>query len=1278
MSTVGPNIFLGRYFDMLHTSAENIRDAKETQHLRSQISSNSSETYSKKRSREQSPKVDRKKEIHYDLIAELKEYIFIKWSGYNKLLGRLRGHKLTPKDIADCKESESNLFDCLERKGIIEVGKYDVLLKVLEEENEPAREIIRTYQAKIEEISRKEEDLKQKPDDQPRSRCSNIEKTMHEKQEQTLARMDGQLSSNTFVQTQAVIKGKQLVDENKILIYTGLAGEGKTENALCVLNLLRKENPNWIYIKLDSLSEWKHVNPNFNLVILLDDCFGKTNANSTVINDNEKWKDIEACIKKGKVRLILYNNCTELENNGTELFMKKNVIDVSTGDFCLTKENKKDILVKHCQSRSIEICESYREENLTLADQTDNNLKISQCTLDTIVETDCPIGFPYICYIFFSHPKYTKQGRKFFRKPLEQLKIDINKLASSNSDNLSKTQYCLMCYMMLKGGDLNLNNLDQNMLDNIITSVGVKMPSEREKKEAIEKLNHRYVVGEYPIFSLKHQTILECVALCFADDNMKLLLQLCSEDFISEFTRPTDYKKRDGEEIIRLDQNDYKHVIERLIKYLQNNFVQLDDLSVINEWWVTHPLLGDKQFVDLLIDEIKSHELCNYVRSLFDERRFTGNLKSACTFGYTYFIDKLYNELHIEFSNDKPVFSLLVASQLGHTETVMWFLNLNIKTDNFIRIMAVAPTDTLTSIINHQSVTLNDVKLALTDDFCCRGIGFHCDNRTVDVLLNRWPDMDLKFLSKLFNACIDFDNDKATSLITLITRISDEIQHCINKVCFKGSFKVLKSIINKMPNIKTNQILNKSFTSACAGGHLEIVDYLLGLNDNDNDKKSIYLSDNDMDITNLHVAAYFGNFEILMKLVAIGVDVNCKSKTKKSVLSYAIEGYGTKSEFHVGTTNNEIINLLCCSFNRKNDSFVYDLECNTNSDYIKVFDYLLSLDCINLNNFDIVLDEHGSTFAHYCALNNEKKIIDLLINKYNTVIFSRTNEGLSSLHIAAFMGYFDVFEVLVKAGLSINDRDKSNTSVLQYAIMGHKYYYTRHEKDIEKTRNVTVDRLQILTYIPQSSNISLEDLDILDHRGMALIHYCVLYNDHRAIEFLHSCYKQSVFSRTKEGLTCLHIAACCDRRKAFKALVKAGLNIKDRDKSDRSMLEYAITGYKFCYTYDKEDNLKEILGANKSRYMENYSKTGNYRQILTYILQSSDVSLEELDSLDNFGFALVHYCTMYCDVQSIQILIERYSKSVFCRTEEGSTCLHIAAFYGNLHLFEVLRIKQMC
>ena len=34
LSTLCPNLFAGKFFDLLHDSAENIRDAKETQHLR--------------------------------------------------------------------------------------------------------------------------------------------------------------------------------------------------------------------------------------------------------------------------------------------------------------------------------------------------------------------------------------------------------------------------------------------------------------------------------------------------------------------------------------------------------------------------------------------------------------------------------------------------------------------------------------------------------------------------------------------------------------------------------------------------------------------------------------------------------------------------------------------------------------------------------------------------------------------------------------------------------------------------------------------------------------------------------------------------------------------------------------------------------------------------------------------------------------------------------------------------------------------------------------------
>ena len=45
LSTVGLELFHGKYFDVLHTSAENIRDAKETPHL----SSSAKDSFGKKR-----------------------------------------------------------------------------------------------------------------------------------------------------------------------------------------------------------------------------------------------------------------------------------------------------------------------------------------------------------------------------------------------------------------------------------------------------------------------------------------------------------------------------------------------------------------------------------------------------------------------------------------------------------------------------------------------------------------------------------------------------------------------------------------------------------------------------------------------------------------------------------------------------------------------------------------------------------------------------------------------------------------------------------------------------------------------------------------------------------------------------------------------------------------------------------------------------------------------------------------------------------------------------
>lgn len=54
LSTIGSDLFLGKYFEVLHASAENIRDAKETQHLRGK----DSDPASKKRKFDHSTRSD--------------------------------------------------------------------------------------------------------------------------------------------------------------------------------------------------------------------------------------------------------------------------------------------------------------------------------------------------------------------------------------------------------------------------------------------------------------------------------------------------------------------------------------------------------------------------------------------------------------------------------------------------------------------------------------------------------------------------------------------------------------------------------------------------------------------------------------------------------------------------------------------------------------------------------------------------------------------------------------------------------------------------------------------------------------------------------------------------------------------------------------------------------------------------------------------------------------------------------------------------------------------
>ena len=85
------------------------------------------------------------------------------------------------------------------------------------------------------------------------------------------------------------------------------------------------------------------------------------------------------------------------------------VIDLSSTQYQMKKQEKKELFKKHCKARGIEICKTKEEENLVL-----NSGKVHQGTMDDILGLDIGKGFPKACDMFFSNENAFKRGLNHF------------------------------------------------------------------------------------------------------------------------------------------------------------------------------------------------------------------------------------------------------------------------------------------------------------------------------------------------------------------------------------------------------------------------------------------------------------------------------------------------------------------------------------------------------------------------------------------------------------------------------------------------------------------------------------------------------------------------------------------------------------------------------------------------------------------------------------------------------------------------------------------------
>ena len=85
------------------------------------------------------------------------------------------------------------------------------------------------------------------------------------------------------------------------------------------------------------------------------------------------------------------------------------VIDLSSKQYQMKPQERKELFKKHCKAKGIEICRTKEEENLVL-----NGGKIYQGTMDEILRLDIGKGFSKACDMFFNNEKAFQRGLDHF------------------------------------------------------------------------------------------------------------------------------------------------------------------------------------------------------------------------------------------------------------------------------------------------------------------------------------------------------------------------------------------------------------------------------------------------------------------------------------------------------------------------------------------------------------------------------------------------------------------------------------------------------------------------------------------------------------------------------------------------------------------------------------------------------------------------------------------------------------------------------------------------
>ena len=558
--------------------------------------------------------------------------------------------------------------------------------------------------------------------------------------------------------------------------------------------------------------------------------------------------------------------------------------------------------------------------------------------------------------------------------------------------------------------------------------------------------------------------------------------------------------------------------------------------------------------------------------------------------------------------------------------------------------------------------------------------------------------------------------------------------NCLHIAALKGDLNICKMLINKH-KVDLDMTANHGFTAvhcSAQNGNYELVAYFVGMGADihlktddgrnclhiaalqghlnlckmliDKYKVDLHMTDNE-GCTAVHCSAQSGNYELVAYFVEMGADIHLKTDDGRNCLHIAaLQGHLNlckmlidKHKVDLDMTTNQGWTAVHCSAQ------------NGNYELIAYFAGMGADILLKLND--------GRNCLHIAALNGDLNLCKMLINKHKVDLDMTTNQGLTVVHCSAQSGNYELVGYFAGMGADIHPKIDDGRNCLHIAaINGHlnlcKMLIDKYKVDLHMTDNKGCTAVHLSA---QSGNYKLvayfvemgAGIHLKTDDGRNCLHIAALNGDLNLCKMLIDKHKVDLHMTDNKGCTAVHYSSQSGNYELVAYFVEMGADIHLKTDDGRTGLHIAaLQGHlNLCkMLIDKHKVDLHITDNEGWTAVHCSSQSGNYELVAYFVEMGADIHLKTDD-----GRTCLHIAALQGHLNLCKMLIDKhkfdfhmtdnegcteflYSASsgnyelvayfvemegdIHLETDDGRTCLHIAARKGRFNLCKMLIDKH--